>query len=118
MNNKPYELIGRYNISKNMIITLSILFILNVLDVISTIIAGNNGGVEVNPIALWTMQYGYLGFILFKLLGFLLVVGLTLLLSKIKSDKVNFKRALLIGINVFNAFMLYVVVHHFIGSYW
>ena len=29
-----------------MIITLSILFILNVLDVISTIIASNNGGVK------------------------------------------------------------------------
>ena len=96
-----------------MIIALSILFILNVLDVISTIIAGNNGAVELNPIALWTMQYGNLGFILFKLLGFLLVVGLTLLLTNIKSDKVNFRRALIIGINVFNVFMLYVVVNHF-----
>ena len=67
-----------------MIITLSILFILNVFDVISTIHVSNNGGVELNPIALWTMQYGNLGFILFKLLGFLLVVGLTLLLSNIK----------------------------------
>ena len=98
-----------------MIITLSILFILNVLDVISTLLALSNGGVEVNPIALWTMQYGNLGFILFKLLGFLLVVGLTLLLSNIKSDVVNFRRALIIGINVFNVFMLYVVVNNFIG---
>ena len=48
-----------------MIITLSILFILNVLDVVSTIHVANNGGVELNPIALWTMQYGNLGFILF-----------------------------------------------------
>ncbi len=99
-------------------ITLSILFILNVLDVISTLLALSNGGVEVNPIALWTMQYGNLGFILFKLLGFLLVVGLALLLSNIKSDVVNFRRALIIGINVFNVFMLYVVVNNFIGSYW
>ncbi len=96
-----------------MIITLSILFILNVLDVVSTIHVANNGGVELNPIALWTMQYGNLGFILFKLLGFLLVVGLTLLLSNIKSEVVNFRRALIIGINVFNVFMLYVVVNHF-----
>ena len=108
---------AREKVDNKKLITLSILFILNVLDVISTIIAGNNGGVEVNPIALWTMQYGNLGFILFKLLGFLLVVGLTLLLSNIKSEVVNFKRALIIGINVFNVFMLYVVVHHFIGSY-
>lgn len=103
----------KINPCKHMIITLSILFILNILDVISTIIAGNNGGVEVNPIALWTMQYGNLGFILFKLLGFLLVVGLTLLLIRIESDKVNFRRALIIGINVFNVFLLYVVVNNF-----
>ena len=93
--------------------TIILLFVMNILDVISTIHVSNNGGVELNPIALWTMQYGNLGFILFKLIGFLLVVGLTLLVSKIKSDKVNFKRALIIGINVFNVFMLYVVVHHF-----
>lgn len=59
------------------------------------------------------MQYGNLGWILFKLLGFLLIVGLTLLLIKIKIDVVNFKRATIIGINVFNVFMLYVVVNHF-----
>jgi hypothetical protein len=72
-----------------------------------------NGGVEVNPIALWTMQYGNLGWILFKLLGFLLMVGLTLLLSNIKSGIVNFKRATIIATNVFNAFMLYVVINNF-----
>ena len=58
------------------------------------------------------MQYGNLGFILFKLLGFLLVVGLMLLLVKIKGNVVNFKRALIIGINVFNVFMLYVVINN------
>ena len=93
--------------------TIILLFVMNILDVISTYLVGLNGGVELNPIALWTMQYGNLGFILFKLLGFLLVVGLTLLVSNIMSDVVNFKRALIIGINVFNVFMLYVVVNHF-----
>ena len=97
--------------------TIILLFVMNTLDVVSTLLALSNGGVEVNPIALWTMQYGNLGFILFKLLGFLLVVGLTLLLSNIKSDVVNFRRALIIGINVFNVFMLYVVVNNFIGVY-
>ena len=93
--------------------TIILLFVMNILDVISTIHVANNGGVELNPIALWTMQYGNLGFILFKLLGFLLVVGLTFLLVKIKSEVVNFKRATIIATNVFNVFMLYVVVNHF-----
>ncbi len=93
--------------------TIILLFVMNILDVISTILALNNGGVEVNPIALWTMQYGNLCWILFKLLGFLLMVGLTLLLSNIKSDVVDFKRATIIATNVFNAFMLYVVINNF-----
>ena len=48
--------------------TIILLFVMNILDVSNfNLLVRNNGGVELNPIALWTMQYGNLGFILFKL---------------------------------------------------
>lgn len=98
-----------------MIITLSIIIyvIINILDIISTILVGNIGGVELNPIALWTMQWGYVGFIVIKLLGVSIFSLLAIYLSTIESNIVNLKRATIIATNLFNAFMLYVVINNF-----
>lgn len=96
-----------------MITALIILFILNILDITSTYHALSNGGIEANPIALWTMQWGSLGFIGFKLLGFVVTVIFVVLLSNIKSDIVNFKRASIIALTLFNLFMLYVVLNNY-----
>lgn len=96
-----------------MITSIIIYVIINILDIISTILVGNNGGVELNPIALWTMQYGNLGFILFKLLGVSIFSLLAICLSTIESNTVNFKRATIIATNVFNAIMLYIFINNF-----
>lgn len=96
-----------------MIASIIIYVIINILDIISTILVGNNGGVEINPIALRTTQWGYMGFILLKLLGVCIFSLLAIYLSTIKSDTVNFKRAFIIAINIFNLFMLYVVINNF-----
>lgn len=98
--------------------TIILLFALNILDVISTYLSGLNGGVEINPLVNMILNTGgYWLFSIVKVVVISIVSVILIKLSKIPHEIINFKRAVIIATNVFNVFLLYVVVHHFIGSY-
>jgi hypothetical protein len=91
---------------------------MNTLDVITTYLAGLYGGVEINPLVNMILNTG--GYWLFSIVKVVVISIASVILikvSKIQHETINFKRAVIIATNVFNVFLLYVVVHHFIGSY-
>ena len=97
-----------------MIITIVILFILNVLDVVSTYLVELNGGEEINPLVNMILNTGgYWLFSIVKVLSMVIITIFLLYVSKIPHETINFKRAVIIATNVFNAIMLYVVINNF-----
>ncbi len=98
--------------------TIILLFVMNALDVITTYIAGLYGGVEINSLVNMILDAGgYWLFTIVKVVVISIVSVILIKLSKIQHKIINFKRAVIIATNAFNVFLLYVVVHNFIGSY-
>jgi hypothetical protein len=97
-----------------MVVTLIILYLVNVLDVVSTYLSGLNGGVEINPLVNMILNTGgYWLFSTVKVLSMVIITIFLLYVSKIPHKTINFKRATIIATSVFNAFMLYVVINNF-----
>ncbi len=95
--------------------TIILLFAISILDVISTYFGVESGrGYESTYLVdLIIKNGGYLLFLIVKVVVISIVSIILIKLSKIPHDTINFERAVIISTNVFNAFMLYVVINNF-----
>lgn len=95
--------------------TIILLFAMNILDVISTYFAVESGrGYESTYLVdLMLKNGGYSLFLIVKVVVISIVSVILIKLSKIPHEIINFKRAVIIATNVFNAIMLYVVINNF-----
>jgi uncharacterized membrane protein len=95
--------------------TIILLFAMSILDVISTYFGVESGrGYEsIYLVDLMIRSGGYWLFLIVKVVVISIVSVILIKLSKIKHDTINFKRAVIISTNVFNAIMLYVVINNF-----
>ena len=95
--------------------TIILLFALNILDVVSTYFAvGSGRGYESTYLVdLMLNNGGYSLFLMVKVVVISIVSVILIKVAKIPHETINFKRAIIISTNVFNAFMLYVVINNF-----
>ena len=95
--------------------TIILLFIMNILDVISTYFAVESGRAYESTylVDLMIKNGGYSLFLIVKVVVISIVSVILIKLSKIPHETINFKRAIIISTNVFTAFMLYVVINNF-----
>ena len=95
--------------------TIILLFVMNILDVISTYFGVESGrGYEsTHLVDLMIKNGGYLLFLIVKVIVISIVSVLLIKVSKIPHETINFKRAVIIGTNVFNVIMLYIVINNF-----
>ena len=94
--------------------TIILLFVMNILDVISTYFAVKSGrGYESTYLVdLMIKNGGYSLFLIVKVVVISIVSVILIKVSKIPHETINFERAVIISTNVFNAFMLYVVINN------
>ena len=90
---------------------------MNILDVISTYfgIESGRGYESTHLVDLMIKNGGYSLFLIIKVVVISIVSIILIKLSKIPHETINFKRAIIISTNVFNAFMLYVVINNYIA---
>lgn len=95
--------------------TIILLFAMNILDVISTYFAVESGrGYESTYLVVLMLKNGgYSLFLIVKVFIISIVSVILIKLSKIPHEIIDFKRAVIIATNVFNIFMLYVVINNF-----
>ena len=95
--------------------TIILLFAMSILDVISTYFGAESGrGYEGTYLVnLMIKNGGYLLFLIVKVVVISIVSIILVKLSKIPHETINFKRAVIISTNVFNAIMLYIVINNF-----
>ena len=95
--------------------TIILLFTISILDVISTYFSVESGrGYESTYLVdLMIKNGGYSFFLIIKVAVISIVSVILIKVSKIPHETINFKRAVIIATNVFNAFMLYVVMNNF-----
>ena len=95
--------------------TIILLFAMNILDVISTYYGVESGrGYESTYLVdLMLNNGGYWLFLIVKVVVIAIVSVILIKLSNIPHETINFERAIIISTNVFNAFMLYVVINNF-----
>ena len=95
--------------------TIILLFAMNILDVISTYFGVESGrGYEsTHLVDLMIKNGGYSLFLIVKIVVISIVAVILIKVSKIPHETINFKRAIIISANVFNAIMLYIVINNF-----
>ena len=95
--------------------TIILLFAINILDVVSTYLAVESGrGYESTYLVdLMIKNGGYSLFLIVKVVVISIVSVILIKVSKIPHETINFERAVIIATNVFNVFMLYVVINNF-----
>lgn len=95
--------------------TIILLFAMNILDVISTYFGVESGrGYESTYLVdLMLKNGGYSLFLMVKVVVISIVSVVLIKLSKMPHEIIDFKRAVIIATNVFNAIMLYVVINNF-----
>ena len=95
--------------------TIILLFAISILDVISTYFAVESGrGYESTYLVdLMLKNGGYWLFLIVKVVVISIVSVMLIKLSKTPHETIDFKRAVIIATNVFNAVMLYIVINNF-----
>ena len=95
--------------------TIILLFVMNILDVISTYfgIEIGRGYESTHLVDLMLKNGGYSLFLIIKVVVISIASIILIKVAKIQHKTINFKRAVIISTNVFNAFMLYVVINNF-----
>ena len=95
--------------------TIILLFAMNILDVISTYFAVGSGRAYESTylVDLMLKNGGYSLFLIVKVVVISIISIILIKVSKIPHETINFERAVIISTNVFNVFMLYIVINNF-----
>ena len=99
--------------------TIILLFIVNILDVISTYFGVKSGrGYESTYLVdLMIKNGGYWLFLMVKIIVISIVSIVLIKVAKIPHEIINFKRAVIISTNVFNLIILSIIVNNLIITF-